>query len=400
MELLIKNARIVDYMQDFVGDLYINNGKISEIDRNLNKNCEVIDANGLVLMPSFIDLHAHFRDPGLTYKEDIKSGSMAAVRGGYTLVNLMANTKPVCSSMSIVNYILKKAQEVGLVDIHQAVSITRDFNGHDISHLDDLDSRVKVISEDGKDVMDSKVMMDAMLKAKEKNQIVMCHCEESSVSNVDMRLSENMMTWRNLALSKFTGCHVHISHVSTKESMSYIIEAKRKGCNVTCEVTPHHIALLNSSYKVNPPIRDKEDVGFLINAIKDGWVDAIGTDHAPHTSEDKKNGAAGISGIETSFSICYTSLVKSGRISLNKLSQIMSKNPACIMKCKKGQIKVGYDADLVLVDLERQYKICSDDFKSKGKNTPFNGMNVYGDVLTTFRRGKVVYNSNKIGAVR
>ncbi|RXI53561.1 dihydroorotase [Clostridium tetani] len=393
MELLIKNSRVVDFSQDFMGDVYIKNGVIHEIGRDLEKNCKTIDGIGKVLMPSFIDLHAHFREPGYTYKEDIESGSMAAAKGGYTYLNLMPNTNPVCSSMDIVNYVINKADEIGLIDVHQAVSITRDFDGQTINHIDELDEKVKVISEDGKDVMNSKTMIKAMEKAKEKNILVMCHCENHDVSAMDMRLAEDTMTWRNITLAQYTGCSVHISHVSTKKSMNYIIDAKRKGQNVTCEVTPHHIALEDGiNYRVNPPLRKKEDRDFLIKAIREGLVDAIGTDHAPHSYEDKTKGAPGISGIETAFSVCYSYLVKKKEISLSKLSEIMSKNPSEIMNLNKGQIKIGFMGDLVLVNLEKSYKVNSDSFLSKGKNTPFEGKKLYGQVEKTIKSGKIIYD--------
>lgn len=394
MELLIKNARIVDSSQDFVGDVYIKDGLISEIGANLNKTCEVIKGEGHILLPSFIDTHTHFRDPGLTYKEDISSGSHAAVKGGYTAVNLMANTKPVCSTMDTVNYVLNKAKEVGLVDVHQAVSITRDFDGKDITHLDEVESPVKLITEDGKDVINSKVMLDAMLKAKEKDLIVMCHVEHEELVKIDTRLSENIMTSRNIELAKYAGCKFHLAHVSTKEAIKFFIDAKKEGYDFTCEVTPHHIALTSETpYRVNPSIREKDDVEALINAIKEGYIDSIGTDHAPHSVEDKKNGAPGISCIETSFAVCYTKLVKEGHISLNKLSEIMSKNPAKILGFNKGEIKIGYDGDLVLVDINNKYKISAENFVSKGKNTPFDCMEVFGDILYTIKGGKVVYKN-------
>lgn len=391
MELLVKGARIIDCSQDFVGDIYINRGVICEIGKDLNKDCKTIDAKRLIVMPSFIDLHVHFREPGFTYKEDIESGSKAAVRGGYTMVNLMANTSPVCSSMDTINYVIDKSKEVGLIDVHQVASITNNFDGYDISHLDRLSPSVKIISEDGKDVMDSKIMIQAMMKAKKAGKIVMCHSEEHSLSQVDMRLAENTMTWRNITLSQFTGCPVHIAHVSTKESMEYIIRAKSKGYNVTCEIAPHHIALANENYRVNPPIREEEDVNFLIEAIKNGWVDTISTDHAPHTLEDKQKGAPGISGIETAFSICYTKLVKERHISLNKLSEIMSRNSANILGVKKGKITIGYDGDLVVIDLDKEYIIDTKSFQSKGKNTPFNGHKVSGKIIKTIRAGRVVF---------
>ncbi|APM40629.1 dihydroorotase [Clostridium kluyveri] len=391
MELLIKRARIVDYYQDFTGDIYINDGIINKIGVNLNERCLKIDGKGLVVMPSFVDLHVHFREPGFTRKEDIESGSRAAVKGGYTMVNLMANTNPVCSSMDTVNYVLNRAKQVGILDVHQCVSITDNFEGKDTSHLDKLDDRVKIISEDGKDVTDSSIMFEAMVKAKESGRRVMCHSEDHSLSNVDMRLAENIMTWRNITLSESTGCAVHIAHVSTKESMEYIIEGKIKGLNITCEVAPHHIVLYENDYRVNPPIRTKKDRDFLIKSIKDGWVDTISTDHAPHTSEDKMQGAPGISGIETAFSLCYTNLVKGGHITLNKLSELMSKNPSDILGIKKGRIIPGYDGDLVLLDLNKEYEIQREKFLSKGKNTPFEGYRVFGDIVKTIKAGKIVF---------
>lgn len=394
MELLIKGARIIDFSQDFVGDVYVKDGIISEIGMDLNKNCKTINREGYILLPSFIDTHAHFRDPGLTYKEDMESGSRAAVRGGYTVVNLMANTKPICSNMKIINYVKEKANNIGLIEVNQVASITKDFDGKDISHINKLDSTVKIISEDGKDVMDSNVMLSAMKNAKEKGITVMCHSENHELSSIDMRLAENTMTWRNISLAEFTGCKIHVAHVSTKEAMQYVIDAKRKGYNVTCEVTPHHIALTTkeSNYRVNPPIREKEDVEFLINAIQKGYVDAIGTDHAPHTKEDKENGAPGLTGLETSFSVCYTKLVKEGYINLCKLSEIMSKGPGEILGFKKGQIKIGFHGDFTIVDLNKEYTVNPEGFCSKGKNTPFEGKKLWGQIIETYRKGKLVYD--------
>ncbi|MCY6484431.1 dihydroorotase [Clostridium aestuarii] len=394
MEVLIKNVRVVDWAQDFYGDIYVNEGKIFEIGKNLDKNCEIIDGKGKVLLPGFVDMHAHFREPGFTHKENILTGSMAAVRGGYTMVNLMANTNPVCSDMETVNYVIDKVNKVGLVDAHQVVSITKNLDGKDLSHLEKIDSKVKFISDDGKGVADNKIMFEAMIKAKDKNLIVISHAENPEMSNIDMRMAENMMTWRDISLAKFTGCELHMAHVSTKEAMHDVIEAKKQGASVTCEVTPHHLALTEDDveYRVNPPIRNKEDVEFLIKSIKEGFVDVIATDHAPHTYEDKIKGSPGISGIETSFSVCYTKLVKKENILLSRLSELMSKRPAEIMGVSKGQIAIGYDADLVLVDLEKEYIISSEEFVSKGKNSPFNKKKVYGEILMTIKGGKTVYS--------
>lgn len=393
MDLLIKDVQIIDFAQKFYGDLYIKNGLISEIDKNLSKNCKTIDGGGLVLMPSFVDMHAHFREPGLTYKEDILSGSMAAVRGGYTTVNLMPNTKPVISSVQAAKYVTNKAKQIGLVHAHQSISITKDFNGEDISHLEDLDDTIKVITEDGNEVMDSKVMLEAMIKASKLKIIVMSHAEDKDLAKIDSRLSENIMSFRNIELAKYANCRFHLAHVSTKQAMRYVINAKRLGYSITCEVMPHHIVLTSdSNYTVNPPLRTVDDANFLISAIKQGWVDVIATDHAPHSKEDKEKGSPGISGIETAFSVCYTKLVKENNITLNKLSQLMSKKPAEMLGLNKGKISIGSDGDVVLVDLNKSFNINSNDFVSKGKNTPFEGSQVYGEVVTTIKSGKIVYD--------
>ncbi|MGH4137812.1 dihydroorotase [Clostridium sp.] len=392
MELLIKNARVIDSSQDFIGDVYINSGIIYEIGKKLEKDCEVIDGEGYILAPSFIDLHSHFREPGYTYKEDILSGSKAASRGGYTAVNLMANTKPVCSRMDTINKVLKKAREINLVDIHQCASITENLSGESIDHLYELTNEVKFISDDGKGVSNSRVMLDAMVLAKEKDLTIISHAENEELVDLDTRLAENMMTWRDIALSKFTGCKLHLAHVSTKEAMKDIIEGKQQGARITCEVTPHHLALTEETeYRVNPPIRKKEDVDFLIGAIKDGFVDTISTDHAPHSIEDKMKGAPGISGLETSFPVCFTKLVEEGHITLNKLSELMSKNPAKIMGLNKGEIKIGYEGDLVILDTKTKYNIDTSEFLSKGTNTPFEGKTVIGKVMCTIKAGNVVY---------
>ena len=396
MNILIKNANVIDSSQNFFGDVYIENGKIKEIGTELNKNgVETIDAKGLVLMPAFVDTHAHFRDPGLTYKEDLETGSKAALRGGYTGVCLMGNTSPVCSSKEVLDYVKNKEKDLNLIDICQCVTITKKFDGKTISHLENFkdDHRVKVISDDGVGVSDSRVMMEAMKVAKENNWVIMSHAESKEFSDIDMRLAENMMTWRDITLAKVTGARLHMAHVSTKEAMRYIIDGKCSGVNVTCEVTPHHISLTNdiNNYRVNPPIREKEDVGFLIKAIKHGDVDCIGTDHAPHTLEDKKKGSPGMVGLETAFPICYTTLVKNGVITINRLSEMMSKNPAEILKMNKGNISIGLDGDLVLLDLNKKIKVDSTKFYSKGKNTPFEGMEFYGEVVMTIKGGRVLY---------
>lgn len=397
MNLLIKNANIIDAYENFNGDILIIDGKISEIGKEINKTeVETIDAKGLTLMPAFIDTHAHFREPGLTHKEDIESGSKAAAKGGYTGVCLMGNTNPICSTREVVEYVRNRAKEIGLVDIHQCVSITENFGGKSIEHLNAFedDSELVAITDDGVGVMDSSIMMKAMEKAKENNWIVMSHAEDKTFSKIDMRIAEDLMTIRDLYLAKVTKARLHMAHVSTIESITAIRRAKKEGANVTCEVTPHHIGLTTeeSNYRVNPPIREKDDVKAIIEGIKDGTVDCIGTDHAPHTQEDKEKGAPGMVGLETAFSICYTDLVKKYGITINKLSELMSRNPANILGMNKGSITIGKDGDLVLVDLNKEVIIDKDKFVSKGKNTPFHGRKYFGEVVMTIKAGKVIYS--------
>lgn len=396
MDLLIKGARVVDFDQDFIGDVYIKDGLIAAIGKNLTADCKIIDAKDLTLLPSFVDLHTHFRDPGFTYKEDILTGSLAAAKGGYTAVNLMANTNPVCSTMKIVNYVRKKSTELGLIDINQIVSVTKDLRGDDISHLDSLNQSVKFISDDGKGIINDVIMLNAMKKAKSMDLTIISHAENAEIVNTDNRYSEEQITMRDILLSKLTKCKLHMAHVSIVEAMNHVIEGKKSGANITCEVTPHHIALTDEiNYSVNPPLRKESDRKFLIKCIQEGWVDTIATDHAPHSEDDKKNGAPGISGIETSFSVCYTNLVKKNYITLNKLSELMSKRPAEMMNLNKGKISVGFDGDLVLVGLNKSYKVDTNQFLSKGKNTPFNGMELYGEIISTFKGGKIVYEKKE-----
>lgn len=396
MNLLIKNANIVDSTQNFLGDILIIDGYIKEIGTSINREeIEILDAKGLTVMPAFIDTHAHFREPGLTWKEDIETGSKAAVKGGYTGVCLMANTNPICSNKEVLDHVRNRAKEVSLIDVLQCVSVTKNFDGKTLSHLDELkdDREIVAISDDGIGVSTSRMMYEALLKAKEYGWVIMSHAEDSSFSDLDMRVAEDLMTFRDIEMCKLTGGRLHMCHVSTVNSMKYIIDAKILGANLTCEVTPHHIALTRdiNDYRVNPPIREKEDVKYLINAIKAGIVDTIGTDHAPHTEEEKKKGSPGMVGLETAFSICYTVLTRENNVSLNKLSELMSKNPAKLLNMNKGTISVGKDGDLVLVDLNKLIKVNKEEFASKGRNTPFEGMEFFGEIQMTIKGGKIVY---------
>lgn len=390
MELLIKNAKLVDETGEKSGDVLVRDGKIAAVGFDLPCAGEVIDAAGLTLLPAFVDLHVHFRDPGLTHKEDIETGSRAAARGGYTAVNLMANTNPVCSHMDTVRYVLEKARKVGLVDVHQCVSVTENFDGKTIDHLHELDGSVRMISEDGKGVMSNHVMTQAMKIAKEKGWTVLSHAEDMEISPYDYRLAENIQTVQHIAIAKHVGCKLHMCHVSTAEAMDEVVRAKvedGENARITCEVGPHHLYFSDFDYRVNPPIRKKEDVDFLIWCCLHDYVDAIATDHAPHTAEDKKNGSPGMVGLETAFGVCYTILVRDNGLPLEKLSRMMSASPAKIMGLNKGRIQPGYDGDFALVDTERVWVVDEKEFASKGKNSPFIGKELQGKVVRTIKGG-------------
>ena len=357
---------------------------------------ETLDVEGRVVMPSFVDMHTHFRDPGYTYKEDLLSGSQAALRGGYTFVNLMGNTKPISSSMSVVEYVEDKVRDNNLIGMHQVISITKDFGGEDISHLAGIDSRVRCISDDGVGVLSNKAMYEAMNIAREKDMFLLVHPEDKYISKVDDRLSENLMTLRDLGLMETTKARLHVAHVSTREIVDYIRFFKTRVDGLTAEVTPHHISLYDNDYRVNPSIREKEDVDSLIEGLRDGTIDMIATDHAPHTEEDKANGSPGLSGLETSFTVSYTELVRKNGFSLSHLSKLMSGNPSRLLGLNKGRLEPGYDGDLTVVDLDVENKIDRNKFVSKGKNTPFHNMTYYGDVVYTIYKGEVRYGGEDI----
>ena len=374
--------------------MWVYEGKIRAMGQNLPiQDPETIDAAGRTILPGFVDLHCHWRTPGFEYKEDISTGSAAAAAGGYTFVNLMPNTKPVCSSAEQARWVMDEARRVGLCGANQTVSITENFDGKSVQRLLDLPDDIKFITEDGKGVQSNEVMAKAFAICAEKGITLMSHAEDMDISPWDYRLAENIETVRNLHLCEYYGTRLHMCHVSTKEAMLAIGEAKQKGANVTCEVTPHHLWFHDTDYKVNPPIRQKEDVDALVAAIKAGLVDAIATDHAPHSAEDKANGMAGMVGSETAFSVCYTKLCLQEGLPLSVLSDLMSYYPACILGLQsKGRLLPGWDADFTLVELDEPFVVDPETFHSKSRNTPFAGAELFGRVWMTVMGGKITYN--------
>lgn len=388
--MLIKNAKLSDGTQV---DVLIRNGKIAGLMQDMPAHGEeVIDAAGRTLLPGFIDLHCHWRTPGFEYKEDIATGSAAAAAGGYTFVNLMPNTKPVCSSAAQAHAVMDEAERLGICGANQTISITENFDGHTLDHLKSLPEDLRFITEDGEGVQNNQVMAKAFAICAQRDLVLMSHAEDMEISKWDYRLAENIETVRNLHLSEYYGTRLHMCHVSTKEAVAAIGDAKRRGVPVTCEVTPHHLWFADTDYRVNPPIRQAEDVEALVDAIRTGVVDAIATDHAPHSAEDKANGAAGMIGLETAFGVCYTKLCREKGLDLYYLEALMSRFPAAILGLAgKGAIQVGMDADLTLVELDTPYVVDAAAMHSKSHNTPFDGVTLYGRVDLTIRGGRVTY---------
>ncbi|MGN0729398.1 dihydroorotase [Treponema sp.] len=440
--VVIFNARLVDATMDKKNAaIFLENGKIKEFPdksalKEILKDDSVLklDAKGCCVLPSFIDMHSHFRDPGFTQKEDIESGSSAAAAGGFSTCVLMPNTNPVVSSQELAEFNNSKAEKLGLCKVFQSVSITENFDGKTTSHLDRLErAKVPVISEDGKEVCDSSVMLGAMKIAAKKKIVVCCHCEDPflaesarpfrkaaleilaengggskekkeaveklKAADSILACAEDAATFRNLRLAKDAGCHIHLCHVSTSASVEAAKKARQEGVDVTFEITPHHIFMSGGKAPeifniVNPPLRSESDRLALIQALKNGDADCIATDHAPHTLQDKKNGSPGFSGLETAFSACYTMLSRKFGISLKRLSQLMSANPAKILGLKKeGLLKEGYAANIVVVNLDKCWIVRGASFMSRGKYTPLEGKKLFGAVEATFFNGRLVFHA-------
>ena len=415
-KLLIKSA--------FVGgkkkDILINGDRIEKIGKDIAADgCEVVNAEGLTAFPAFVDMHVHLREPGYEYKEDIESGSKAAVAGGFSAVCCMPNTNPVTDNKYIVRYVKDRAKEVDLVKVYPIAALSVGQKGETITEMGKLkEAGAVAVSDDGRPVESAQLMRIALEYAGGFGLPVISHCEDLSLVNDGVmnegynstlsgykgisRASEEVMVARDIVLAETLGARVHIAHISTKGSAQLIREAKARGVKVTCETCPHYFAATDklcvggdANAKVNPPLREESDRLAIIEAIKDGTVDAIVTDHAPHAKHEKEGGligtANGISGIETSFALSYTTLVKGGEITLDRLSELMTANPAKIVNVECGRLEEGAIADVTLVDLDEKYVIDKNKFFSKGKNTPFHGREVYGKVRYTIVDGRIKY---------
>ena len=403
-------------------DLLIVDNKIAKLQESIDEQVDkTIDAKGLTILPAFVDMHTHLREPGFEYKEDIETGSKAAVAGGYASVCCMPNTKPVIDNKYIVSYIIHRAKEVNLAKVYPIGAITVGLKGEMMSEMGKLkQAGIVAVSDDGCPVSTAQMMRLALEYAKDFDLPVLSHCEDKSLVDNGVvnegansskaglngipSAAEEVMVSREIILAGMLNTKVHICHVSTKGSVSLIRDAKKRGIKVTCETCPHYICgtddlilSFNANSKVNPPLREEQDRQAIIEGLLDGTIDVIATDHAPHSKQEKEIeyqlAANGISGLESAFALCYTELVSKGRMSLEQLSYLMSVAPAKIMNIPCGEIKEGGLADITLVDLNEKYKIDSKKFFSKGKNTPFDGWEVQGRVKYTFVEGELKYEA-------
>ncbi|NLZ81672.1 MAG: dihydroorotase [Clostridiales bacterium] len=422
MKLLIKNGRILDPSSglDSVEDLLVEDEFIVKVEKDMKITAdEIIDASGFFVMPGLIDLHVHLREPGFEHKETIKTGTLAAARGGFTTICPMPNTQPVTDNAGVVKFVLDKAAEEGIVNVLPVGAITIGQNGKELADITAMaKSGAVAISEDGKTVMNLPLYKEAMISAARNNLVVMAHCEDhdlapGGVINAGEKATqlnvkgisnevEDSIVERDILLARETGAKLHLCHCSTKGSVLLTKAAKEKKIPVTAEVCPHHFTLTDadiigddSNYKMNPPLRSKEDVIALKEGLRDGIIDVISTDHAPHHSDEKaqsiKDAPFGIVGLETAVPLTITELVNTGYLTPLEMAEKMSTNPAKILGIDKGSLKPGKIADITIIDPNVTYNIDVNSFLSKGKNTPFHGRPVKGKVMATIVSGKVVF---------
>ena len=405
-------------------DLLLKDGKIARIGSALSApDAQVIDARGLHVFPGLIDMHVHLREPGYEYKEDIASGSAAAVHGGFTQVCCMPNTDPVCDNAAIVSYIVNRGREVGLCKVHPVGAMTVGEKGERLSEMGKMkDAGAVAFSDDGRPVADSRILRLAMEYASGFGMLTLSHCEDKNLVDGGVvnegynstlaglkgipRAAEEIDVARVILLAETLGLRAHVCHVSTRGAVQLLREAKRRGVRVTAETCPHYFTLtddavtgFDANTKVNPPLREAADVAAIKEGLADGTLDCIVTDHAPHHADEKNveyNLAAfGISGIETSFALSYTALVRGGVLTLEQLAEKMSAAPARILGLEGGVLREGAAADIMLADLAAAWCIDPKQFVSKGKNTPFAGTQVYGEVKYTIVDGAIKFAAEK-----
>lgn len=420
MTLLIQNAYTVNDQQQTI-DILVVDGKIDQMGQHIEstETDTVIDATGLVLAPGFIDVHVHLREPGGEHKETIETGTKAAAKGGYTTICAMPNTNPVPSDVSSLKVVQDKIKQDAIVKVYPYASITSGLKGEALVDFDALtQAGAFQFTDDGVGVQTAGDMYEAMKQAAKNNKAIVAHCEDNSLiyggcvhdGDVASRLGVNgipsiceaTQIARDVLLAEKANCHYHVCHVSTKESVRVVRDAKRAGIHVTAEVSPHHLILTeddikerDTNFKMNPPLRAKEDRDALLQGLLDGTIDFIATDHAPHHSDEKnqpiETAPFGIVGLETAFSLLYTHFVETGVMTLADLIGYLAVKPGEVFGLTQGKLELNRPADLVLLDVQAKTVIDKSTFESKGRNTPFDQMNVTGQVMMTFVDGELVY---------
>ncbi|MFE8695250.1 dihydroorotase [Cytobacillus sp. FJAT-53684] len=428
MTTLIKNGQLLTNEGELKrADIYIEAGKITEISAEIVKEAqEVIDAKGLLITPGFLDLHIHLREPGGEKKETIATGTAAAARGGFTTVAAMPNTRPVPDTKEQLAWLNQRIEETAKVNVLPYASITIRELGAELTNFQELkEAGAFAFTDDGVGVQSAAMMLEAMKRAAEMDMPIVAHCEENTLINKgsvhegnyskknDLNgipsVCESVHIARDVLLAEAADCHYHVCHISTKESVRVVRDAKRAGIKVTAEVTPHHLLLceedipgLDTNYKMNPPLRGAADRAALIEGILDGTIDFIATDHAPHTAEEKAEGMQlapfGIVGLETAFPLLYTHFVEKGIFTLKQLIDFLTVKPAEAFKLASGKLEVGAAADIVLLDLNHTEEINPEQFLSKGKNTPFAGWECKGWPVLTIVNGKIAWNKGSVTA--
>lgn len=424
MTILLKNGKLVDYKtntNDYF-DIFIENGIIKEITKEINTVADsVIDCTNLFIIPGMIDIHCHLREPGFEYKETIETGMKSAVKGGFTSICPMPNTKPTCDSAFILQKIQEEAKKVGICNVFPYASVTVGEKGEELTDFETLKNAGAIaFSDDGMPVVSAKIMREALIKANKLDTFVASHCEEKELGKgainageIAKKLkvegvlpeAETLMAAREVELAEINNIHAHVCHISAKETAKLIRDAKKRGVNVTCETCPHYYSfteeeVLNSGVnaKMNPPLRKKDDMEEIIKAIQDGTIDCIITDHAPHAKEEKSQGLEkapnGIIGFETALSATITYLIDKGYISYLDMVKLTSYNPAKILGIDRGTIEKGKTADITIFDPNKEYIYTEEMIVSKSKNTPYIGKKLKGEVKYTIVKGKIVYKNN------
>lgn len=425
MDKIIQGAQLLnDAGELYVSDVRISGDKIAEIDKDLSiEDAQVIDGQGLFLAPGFIDVHVHLREPGGEHKETIETGTLAAAKGGYTTICAMPNTRPVPDTKENLTHVNQLIEEKALIRVLPYASITIREAGKERTNLTELKEHgAFAFTDDGVGVQEAGMMYEAMQDAAKLNMPIVAHCEDNTLiyggamhegtRNKELGLpgipsiAESVHIARDVLLAEAAGAHYHVCHVSTKESVRVIRDAKKAGIRVTAEVSPHHLLLTendipgdDADWKMNPPLRGTEDLQALRDGLLDGTLDFIATDHAPHTAEEKSAGIAkapfGITGFETAFPLLYTHFVMEGKWSLKQLIDWMTAKPANVFGMPYGKIDIGATADLVLIDLNKAQQIDRTTFLSKGKNTPFDGWTCFGWPVTTIYGGSIVWKDGQ-----